>query len=133
MQQHTDTCPHLSEVLREMDIAFLVAGEYGITVEEATKFINHDHFIFLDVRTHEEAKTLTFSFAKHILRNELPYRLVEVPHNKFIITFCLSGFRASMAYTYLRAQGYDEIKALKGRLDQLAGAMTPGQFYQLHP
>lgn len=133
MQQHTDTCPQLSEVLREMDIAFLVAGEYGITVEEATKFINHDHFIFLDVRTHEEAKTLTFSFAKHIPLNELPDRLDEVPHNKFIITFCLSGFRASMAYTYLRAQGYDEIKALKGRLDQLAGAMTPGQFYQLHP
>ena len=26
---------------------------------------------------------------------------------------------------------FDEIKALKGRLDNLAGAMTPGRFYKL--
>ncbi len=34
-----------------MDIEYLVMGEYGITVEEAAKFIDHDHFVFLDLRT----------------------------------------------------------------------------------
>jgi len=36
--------------------------------------------------------------------------------DKFIITFCLTGFRAAMGYAFLRTQGFDEIKALKGRL-----------------
>lgn len=120
-----------ADVLREMDIEFLVSGEYGILVEEAAKFLDHPHFLFLDVRTKEERDHLTFPFALHIPINELPDRMDEVPRDKFIITFCLTGFRAVMAYAYLRTQGIDEVKALKGRLDNLAGAMTPGRFYKL--
>jgi rhodanese-related sulfurtransferase len=120
-----------ADVLREMDIEFLVSGEYGILVEEAAKFLDHPHFLFLDVRTKEERDHLTFPFALHIPINELPDRMDEVPRDKFIITFCLTGFRAVLAYAYLRTQGIDEVKALKGRLDNLAGAMTPGRFYKL--
>jgi len=129
----TSNTMSFADVLREMDIEFLVAGEYGITVDEAANFIDHDHFMFLDVRTNEEYMHLAFSFAKHIPLSELPDRVEELPCDKFIITFCVSGFRAAMAYAFLRTQGYDEIKALKGRLDQLAGAMTPGRFYRLGP
>ena len=125
--------PSLADVLREMDIEFLVAGEYGITVDEAANFISNDHFVFLDVRTQEEKDHLTFTFAQHIPLHELPDRVGELPRDKFIITFCVSGFRAAMAYAFLRTQDFDEIKALKGRLDQLAGAMTPGRFYRLGP
>ena len=120
-----------ADVLREMDIEFLVSGEYGITVEEAAKFLDHPHFLFLDVRTEEEHDHLAFPFALHIPIHELPDRLDEIPRDKFIITMCLTGFRAAMAYAFLRTQGFDEIKALKGRLDNLAGAMTPGRFYKL--
>jgi len=123
----------MDEVLREMDIEFLVAGDYGITVEEAAHFVTHKHFIFLDLRTEEENNHLTFPLALHIPLNELPDRVDEVPHDKFIITFCMSGFRAAMGYAFLRTQGFIEIKALKGRLDELAGAMTPGRFYRLGP
>ena len=123
----------MGDVLREMDIEFIVLGEYGITVEDAAKFILKDHFIFLDVRTKEEKEHLSFSFAKHIPLNELPDRVDELSRDKFIITFCVSGFRAAMAYAYLRTQGFDEVKALKGRLDELAGAITPERFYRLGP
>ncbi len=122
-----------ADVLREMDIEFLVSGEYGITVEDAAKLINKEHFLFLDVRTREERNHLSFLFAMHIPVNELPDRVDELPRDKFIITFCLTGFRAAMAYAYLRTQGFDEVKALKGRLDNLAGAMTLGRFYRLAP
>jgi len=125
--------PTLADVLREMDIEFLVAGEYGITVDDAANFISNDHFLFLDVRTREEKDHLAFSFARHIPLHELPDRVDELPRDKFIITFCVSGFRAAMAYAFLRTQDFDEIKALKGRLDELAGAMTPGRFYRLGP
>lgn len=123
----------MADVLREMDIEFIVMGEYGITVEEAAKFLLNNHFLFLDVRTKEEKHHLSFSFAKHIPLNELPNRVDELSRDKFIITFCVSGFRAAMAYAYLRTQGFVEIKALKGRLDQLAGAITPERFYMLTP
>ncbi len=120
-----------ADVLREMDLEYLVMGEYGITVEEAARFVDHDHFVFLDLRTKEEHDHLKFPFALHIPLNELPDRVDEAPRDKFIITFCLSGFRAAMGYTFLRTQGYLEVKALKGRLDQLAGAITPSKFYHL--
>jgi len=123
----------IGDVLREMDIDFIVAGEYGITVDEAARFIHHPHFIFLDVRTQEERDHLTFPFSLHIPLNALPDRVDEVPRDKFIITFCLSGFRAAMGYAFLRTQGFDEVKALKGRLDELAGAMKPERFYRLLP
>jgi rhodanese-related sulfurtransferase len=61
-----------ADVLREMDIEFIVAGEYGITVEDAVKLINKDHFLFLDVRTREKSAHLTFPFALHIPVNEIP-------------------------------------------------------------
>jgi rhodanese-related sulfurtransferase len=122
-----------ADILREMDLEFLVLGEYGITVEEAAKFVNHKHFVFLDLRTKEEHDHLLFPFAMHIPLNELPDRIEEVPKDKFIITFCLSGFRAAMGYAFLRTQGFDEIKALKGRLDEMAGAVTPKRFYRLDP
>jgi hypothetical protein len=38
-----------------------------------------------------------------------------------------------MGYAFLRTQGFDEVKALKGRLDELAGAMKPERFYRLLP
>lgn len=129
--QYTGECTTFADVLREMDIEFLVAGEYGLTVEEAARFLDHPHFLFLDVRTKEEHDHLAFPFALHIPINELPDRLEEIPRDKFLITMCLTGFRAAMAYAFLRTQGFDEIKALKGRLDNLAGAMTPGRFYTL--
>jgi rhodanese-related sulfurtransferase len=119
------------DVLREMDLEHLVMGEYGITVEEAAKFIDHNHFQFLDLRTEEEHDHLLFPFAQHIPINELPDRIDEVPYDKFVITFCVSGFRAVMGYAYLRTHGYVEIKALKGRLDQLAGAITADRFRPL--
>ncbi len=78
-----------ADVLREMDIDFLVSGEYGITVEEAAKLIDKDYFLFLDVRTREEREQLAFPFSMHIPISELPDRIVELPRDKFIITFCL--------------------------------------------
>jgi rhodanese-related sulfurtransferase len=117
----------LAEVLREMDLAFVAAGDHSITVEEAVRFIHHPHFVFLDVRTPEEKAHLDFPFALHIPLQELPDRLQELPNDKFFITFCFNGARAILAYAFLRTRGFDEIKALEGRVPELADAMSPGR------
>lgn len=121
----------LAEVLREMDFAFIAAGDHSITVEEAIKFIGHHHFVFLDVRTPEERAYLTLPFALPIPLQELPDRIGELPPDKFFITFCFNGARAILAYAFLRTQGFDEVKALEGRLEQLAAALGPGRLTSL--
>lgn len=121
-----ETMP-LAEVLREMDLAFVAAGDHSLTVEEAVNFIDHPHFIFLDVRTPQERTRLVFPFALHIPLQELPDRLQELPEDKFFITFCFNGSRAMLAYAFLRTQGFDEVKALEGRVQELADAMSPGR------
>ncbi len=126
----TTTAPEsmsLAEVLREMDLAFVAAGDHSMTVEEAVRFIGHPHFVFLDVRTPEERVRLSFPFALHIPLQELPDRLGELPEGKFFITFCFNGARAILAYAFLRTQGIDEVKALEGRVQELAQAMSPGK------
>ena len=117
----------LAEVLQEMDFAFVAAGDHSLTVDEAVKFLSHPHFVFLDVRTPEEQKHLTFPFALHIPLNELPDRLDELPKDKFYITFCFNGARCILAYAFLRTKGFDEVKALEGKLEDLAHAMSPGR------
>ena len=110
-----------------MDLAFVSAGDHSITVEEAVKFMHHPHFIFLDVRTPEERDLVSFPFALHIPLHELPDRLGELPEDKFFITFCFNGARAILAYAFLRTRGFDEVKALEGRVQELADAMSPGR------
>jgi rhodanese-related sulfurtransferase len=117
----------LAEVLREMDLAFVASGDHSLTVAEAVKFIGHHHFVFLDVRTAEERQYLVFPFALPIPLQELPDRLAELPGDKFFITFCFNGSRAMLAYAFLRSRGFDEVKALEGRVQELADAMSPGR------
>jgi rhodanese-related sulfurtransferase len=127
---NTDNEPEtmtLAEVLREMDLAFVAAGDHSMSVEEAVKFINHPHFIFLDVRTPEEQDFIKFPFALHIPLHQLPDRLHELPKDKFFITFCFNGARCILAYAFLRTRGFDEVKAMEGRLEELADAMAPGR------
>lgn len=116
----------LAQVLQEMDLAFIAAGDHSITVAEAVKFVHHPHFVFLDVRTPEEHAHLAFPFARHIPLQQLPDRLAELPADKFFITFCFNGARAILAYAFLRTQGIDEVKALEGRVQELADALSPG-------
>ena len=123
----TPVTMNLAEVLREMDFPFVAAGECSMTVPEAVKFINHPHFIFLDVRSHQERTHVTFPFARHIPLHELPDPLSELPEDKFFITFCFNGARAVLAYAFLRTRGFDEVKVLEGRLEELADAMSPGK------
>jgi rhodanese-related sulfurtransferase len=126
----TDSKPEtmpLAEVLREMDFAFVASGECSMTVEEAVKFMQHPHFVFLDVRAEKERDQVTFPFARHIPLDELPDRLGELPADKFFITFCFNGARAVLAYAFLRTRGFDEVKVLEGRLQELADAMSPGR------
>jgi rhodanese-related sulfurtransferase len=116
----------LDEVVAEMDFDFLGSGEHTISVEGVRKALGNDHFLFLDIRSPKEQEYVTFPFAKHIPLNELPSRLEELPKDKLIVTFCTSVFRGAVAYTYLRANGFDEVKGLAASMEDLVKIFKPG-------
>lgn len=115
-----------NDILKEMDFQFFGSGEHGMSVEDMRHAIGNDHFLFLDVRTNEEVAHVAFPFAKHIPLDELPKRLDELPRDKFIVTFCAAVFRGAIAFAYLRANGFDEVKGLVAPLEDMVMPFKPG-------
>jgi rhodanese-related sulfurtransferase len=63
--------------------------------------------LILDVRNPDEASQGMIKGALLIPDDELVARLAEVPKNKRIVTHCLTGIRAEMAYHKLKEAGYN--------------------------
>ncbi len=63
--------------------------------------------LILDVRNPDEAASGTIKGALLIPDEDLAARLSEVPKNKRIVTHCLTGIRAEMAYHKLKEAGYN--------------------------
>lgn len=121
----------LNDVVAEMDFDFLGSGEHTMSVEGVRKALGNDHFLFLDIRTDKEQGYVTFPFAKQIPLHELPARLEELPKDRFIVAFCTSVFRGAVAYTYLRANGYEEVKGLAASMEELVKIFKPGPLVKM--
>ena len=87
--------------------------------------------VLLDVRSPEETQFAALPTALHIPLNELPARLDEVPRDRLVATFCSGGDRAAIAYAYLRSQGYEQVRILKGGYSALMPALMPGSLRAL--
>lgn len=116
----------LDATLTEMDFDFLGTGKHAMSVEGIRKALVNDHFLFLDVRTEKEKGFLDFPFATHIPLHELPNRLGELPKDKCIVAFCSSIFRGAIAYTYLRANGFAEVKGVAATMEEMITIFKPG-------
>jgi rhodanese-related sulfurtransferase len=116
----------LDQVVSDMDFHFFGAGEHGMSVEDLRKALGNSHYLFLDVRTKREAEYAAFPFAVHIPLEELPERLSELPRDKMIVTFCASVFRGAIAYTYLLAKGFEDVKGMTATGEEMITALKPG-------
>lgn len=121
----------LNKAMMEMDFEFFGTGQHHMSVEGMRKALGNDHFVFLDVRCNEELEYLTLPFATHIPLNKLPARISELPRDKCIVTFCSSIFRAAVAYAYLRANGFEEVKGLTASMEDMVPAFKPGPLAQM--
>lgn len=116
----------LDQALAEMNFDFLGKGKHSMSVDEMRNNMKNDHFLLLDVRTDKETAHLTIPFTTHIPLHELPDRLDELPKDKCIVPFCSSIFRGAVAYTYLRASGFEDVKCLTATMEEMVGAFKPG-------
>ena len=118
----------LNEAVAEMDFDFLSSGEHTMSVEGMRKALGNENseVVFLDVRSDKEMEYLVLPFAKHIPLNELPARIHELPKDKLIVAYCSTIFRSAVAYTLLRAHGFDQVKGMAASMEDIVKAFKPG-------
>lgn len=117
----------LDQVLEQLDLNFVGQGKHKITVEE---LFSTFPALLLDVRTHEEQASMPLLFpgqvnSVHIPLNELPARREEIDPRSVVGIFCPHGVRASIAYTYLHARGYTNVRVLEGGYAGIAEMARP--------
>jgi rhodanese-related sulfurtransferase len=81
----------------------------SIASDEFTKLARNTpaDVLILDVRNPDEANAGMIKGALLIPDEELAARIAEVPKGKRIVTHCLTGIRAEMAYHKLKDAGYN--------------------------
>ncbi|MBW1979691.1 MAG: rhodanese-like domain-containing protein [Deltaproteobacteria bacterium] len=123
----------MDEVLKNMTLEFFGTGSHKIS---ADKMLEKENAVFLDLRSREEAETISISLkhhagiiAKHIPINELSHRLAELPRDKFIGVFCPANVRSTMAYVYLLSKGFTQVRIVEGGYAGLTEAILPGKVW----
>ena len=119
----------LENVLRTMSLEFFGSGKHKIS---ASAHFNQKDAVFLDVRSNEEHKTLSFSLVYHmpvihIPICQIPDRLDEIPKDKLVGIFCSSGVRSTMVYLYLQGLGFENVRILQGGYSEIADELKPGK------
>ncbi len=121
----------MESLLKNLTLDFFGTGQHKITPE---KLMQKENVFLLDVRSREEAETLTFSFKHHpnitcenIPLNELPDKIDNIPKEKFIAIFCPASVRSSIAFAYLLSRGFKNVRIIEGGYPGISEAVKPGK------
>ena len=119
----------LEDFLRKLDLEYFGNSKHKM---QAAKLFETDGALLLDVRTHEENRILPLKMqgvieAINIPMNELPDRLDEISKNRVIGLFCSSQVRSSIAFGYLQALGFENVRILEGGYASLLEELKPGK------
>lgn len=84
-----------------------------------------DSFVLLDVRKPEELELAKIDGATHIPMQDIPYRLSDLNPEDEIIVFCHHGKRSLNVCNYLKQEGFENCKSLRGGIDAWAEQIDP--------
>jgi hydroxyacylglutathione hydrolase len=79
----------------------------------------------LDVRTEGEWNAGHIEGAIHIHGGKLQERFAEVPRDKPVAVVCGSGYRASIAASFLQREKYDDVSNVIGGMSAWKAASLP--------
>lgn len=121
----------MEEVLRSLTLEFFGNGKHKITPE---KFFETENGLFLDVRSKEEADSISIKMkpyphidCENIPVDELPDKIRELPGDKAIGVFCPANVRSAIAYAYLLSKGFSNVRIVEGGYAALTEALKPGK------
>jgi hydroxyacylglutathione hydrolase len=91
----------------------------------ATRLKDRDAPFVLDVRSEREFDAGHIAEAHHIHGGLLQDRVAEVPRDREVAVICGSGYRASIASSFLKRRGYDRVTNVLGGMSGYAAAGYP--------
>lgn len=125
----------MEEILRRMTLGFFGSGKHKITPEE---FFEVDDAVFIDVRSKEEAESVSIRLEHHsniislqIPIDEIPDRIGEIPQAKLIGVFCPEHVRSAIALSYLLFKGFENVCIVMGGYQELTNMLKPGNIWKL--
>ncbi len=118
-------CEKLDETLKKMDLNFFASGVFKMPLANFKEALLKNEVVLLDVREKEELNFLKFPFGINIPLKELPERYSEIPRDKVVVTYCPGKLRATMAYLFLLAKGFENVKILDATSSEIAGIFKP--------
>lgn len=86
---------------------------------------SRDGLTVLDVRTDKEWNSGHIDGAIHIHGGKLQESFSQVPQNKPVAVVCGSGYRASIASSFLKREGYDDVTNVVGGMTAWKAAGLP--------
>jgi NADPH-dependent 2,4-dienoyl-CoA reductase/sulfur reductase-like enzyme/rhodanese-related sulfurtransferase len=110
-----DALAHAANVLRNK----VQGNAHGVNPIQLKDMLDRgDDFILLDVRDRDELASQTFRDSRtvNIPLDELKVRYGELPKDKMIVTYCVTGVRAYIAERMLRSLGFKDVRFLDGSL-----------------
>ena len=122
----------LDSVLRTMTLDFFGGGKHKVSPEA---LFGTKDAVLLDVRSIPEQESLNMLLEHHVtvLRiptDEIPDRVDEIPRDRLVGVFCLTGIRASIVYAYLRTRGYSDVRIVHGGYEAVVDTLKPEALWQ---
>jgi sulfur-carrier protein adenylyltransferase/sulfurtransferase len=110
----------------EVAVSTTSNNETETDVKELKRKIDaKEDFFLLDVREPNEYQIGKIPGSTLIPLGEVPQRVSEIPRDKEIIVHCKMGGRSAKAATFLRQQGYTNVKNLKGGILDWSDKIDP--------
>jgi adenylyltransferase/sulfurtransferase len=101
-------------------------GPGEITVEELKSLLDRRADVFiLDVRNPEEYQICRIPGSTLLPLPELPQRFRELDRDRELVVHCKSGLRSAKAIQFLRQQGFQKLRNLKGGILAWADQIDP--------
>jgi adenylyltransferase/sulfurtransferase len=101
-------------------------GLAEITVEDLKARMDRgDHVFILDVRNPEEFQIGRIPTSVLLPLPQLAQRYSELPRDREMVVHCKSGMRSAKAIQFLRQQGFERMKNLKGGILAWADRIDP--------
>lgn len=98
-----------------------------LSVQQLAERLKHgaERVTVLDVRTEKEWNAGHIDGALHIHGGKLQEHFAEVPQSKPVAVICGSGYRASIAASFLKREGYAEVSNVVGGMSAWKAAGLP--------
>jgi rhodanese-related sulfurtransferase len=114
-------------ILISTEISRMTRGFDDISPSDATRLLNHQTAIMVDIRTAAENRDGHIINSKHIPTTELKTRLSELEKHKqdHVIAYCRSGSRSVAACKILKSEGFENVYNLGGGIMAWESANLP--------